>query len=289
MADMYLYNGIELPELPDGTVWDRETHPFAYATEIPADHFMNPLGFSFFMLVVAQKTAIYDGSWVNIGTDENYNEMKMFVTPKKGVDSGDYEAIRGTWMYYDTMYFWPQFATLDTLTWTNTDIEYGGRVVYKATEPARVPLPEITVTPDQHQTDMGVNGYFPLGGAIPFEANKKYKVIVDGDAVIYDTDWVSPDNLNGTIHCIGNPAIYDNSGFYPDTGEPWVVLSYGDMGMSAVGFADPAENEKSHTVAVYEATEADLETMSKGKVMLIHQMFPKVIAHAMTGKWFWWE
>lgn len=111
-------------------------------------------------------------------------------------------------------------------------------------------LPETTVTPDQHRTDMGVNGYFPLGGAIPFTTGKRYKVVVDGDIKYLDTTEYDPDV--DQIYCVGNPAIYDNSGFYPDNGEPWVLLSYETMGMSAVGFADPTENEKSHTVAVYE-------------------------------------
>ena len=117
-------------------------------------------------------------------------------------------------------------------------------------------LAETTVTVDNYTTQFGVNGCFMLPGVIPFEPNKKYRVSVDGDVLAYDTAWLDKypeDEQARAIHTIGNAALY--SDLYPNTGEPWLVISALGMGMAAVGFADPAENEKSHTVAVYELVE----------------------------------
>lgn len=107
-------------------------------------------------------------------------------------------------------------------------------------------LPETAVDPSTHTTAFGVNGCFMLPEFV-LEADKNYKVVVDGLTEEY---WSS----NYTAHTIGNHYLYNGYEEYND-GKPWLVASVASRGVCAVAFLDPAENEKSHTVAVYEVSE----------------------------------
>lgn len=110
-------------------------------------------------------------------------------------------------------------------------------------------LPETVVTPENHSTAFGVNGCFMLP-ELSVENGKEYKAVVDGETFDF-----TPDPVDGKpFFYAGNGSLIGAFG-YPDTGHPWLVVLYPSMGVYAVSFADPAENEKSHTVAVYEVSE----------------------------------
>lgn len=108
-------------------------------------------------------------------------------------------------------------------------------------------LAETNVNADNCNTAYGINGCFILP-EIAFEAGKKYKVAIDDTVAIYE-----PPNTE-IIHIIGNMYLLD--GVSENTGEPYLLMSDKmNRHIAAVAFADPAENEKPHKVAVYEVSE----------------------------------
>ena len=105
-------------------------------------------------------------------------------------------------------------------------------------------LPETVVLPESHEMSAGKYGAF----ALPFvamEVGKKYRVVADGVAL----EHIATD---ASYQIIGNASLFNDE---TDNGWPWVFVIAMDYQVTAIGFADPAENEKSHTVAVYEVTE----------------------------------
>ena len=105
-------------------------------------------------------------------------------------------------------------------------------------------LPETVVLPESHEMSAGKYGAF----ALPFvamEVGKKYRVVADGVAL----EHIATD---ASYQIIGNASLFNDE---TDNGWPWVFVIAMDYQVTAIGFADPAENEKSHTVAVYAVTE----------------------------------
>lgn len=103
-------------------------------------------------------------------------------------------------------------------------------------------LPETVVTSDTYTTQFGMNGCFILPMFV-MEKDKNYTVIVDGLAIGHLANAFDP-------QMIGNSYLTNGEGI--DNGKPWLVVSYESMNLCAVSFLDPTENEKPHTVAVYE-------------------------------------
>ena len=114
-------------------------------------------------------------------------------------------------------------------------------------------LPKTVVTAENYTTDFGVNGCFMLPEFV-MEEGKRYKAVVDGTASEFSTPHIIGDDV---VFLAGNAALIGDFGGYQydDNGEPWLVANYAGMGVYAISFAAPAENEKAHTVAIYEEAE----------------------------------
>jgi hypothetical protein len=111
--------------------------------------------------------------------------------------------------------------------------------------------------------------------AIPLVVGESYTVEFDGTK--YDCE------CNPLIGYTGVGNFFLN-GIGEDTGEPFSVLNIGSNNMTSVMLMDTNE----HTIAIYQGSEETEQTeIRRGKAYLIHRMFPKVIAHTMTGKHHW--
>lgn len=145
--------------------------------------------------------------------------------------------------------------TVATETTTPIDPKYlpQGGVGYTGEKLTAV-LPETVLTAENYSTVVAVNGCF-MSPRIAMETGKKYRVVVDGLALDYVAEMMDGGGVAGYL--AGDWGILDPSyaGYDGVDGWPWLVAVSDSMGMYGVGFADPAENAKSHTMAVYEITE----------------------------------
>lgn len=116
-------------------------------------------------------------------------------------------------------------------------------------------LPEMVLTAENYSVLVGINGCF-LSPRFVMESGKKYRIVVDGLELDYVAEYLTMGGgLEGFI--AGNWGVLDAS--LEDLGGvkgwPWLIAASDSMGMYGVGFIDPAENAKSHTMAVYEIAE----------------------------------
>lgn len=127
MAETYLYNGVELPELPE---WDRETYPYASIRYDGTQFWVHAQ-------TQAEKIVRYDDVFGYVYMVESYTTGKQWSLD----DSG-------TWKLWDIIYgikadtecYSYQKTTEDYAVWTNYDVIWAdtGDIFFAASDPVPV-------------------------------------------------------------------------------------------------------------------------------------------------------
>lgn len=168
----YLYNGVELPALPE---WDRETYPYAYITQLTES------GRIFVM---------FEGKTLTTSTSGNISNL--FPSAMEY----NCEYVNGKWENYTG-----SFLT-QALLWSNTDVyDTDGNLYLAVSEPVPVysgTVENITIggCPDSCTTGMYVVAYATVSGTGEFDAS--YTMTLSG-GTSSDTKLTSADGVNYTI------------------------------------------------------------------------------------------
>ena len=109
-------------------------------------------------------------------------------------------------------------------------------------------------------------------------------VVVMWDGLEYETTahYKYSADFGTATYIIGNGSIIDGN---PKQGEPFCFLSGAEYSWCLI--VGTTQGGDSHTFSISEKSEDSGDAIPTGKAFLLHRMFSKPYANAMTGKWFW--
>ncbi len=273
-----LFNGVKLPSLPEITNEWLEEHDFGTPEEWDLTEFPEFKYSVIFNEDDERILAFISARQFNVDFDVSPPEIWLGDNEYGFLDILQFELEDGNWRFLlsDVSTIWRFFKLL----WSNYDIinTTDNSVYLAASDP--IPLDGMNVIEwDGDTTGLEVfpnsPTYVRVSNATDIDVSKEIIAVrhsyVDGTRTSYVSTLVEKTGYftrSSVARYVEAPSeAYPLTGVYPYRSEGALFVE---------------------TFAYY-PIETGGEEVSKGKAFLLHKMFSKPIAHAMTKKWFWFE